>query len=242
MVRKLILNLFFVSYVLSSCSLPKDILTRINSNPREMVDLPIYYCFSLPTLIFTQWDKDYNVYDKFLTREIMKTQIGITSTHNGIQTWWIYPSARTHTQLDTVTLIKNSKEVIGDWRIISNRLISFTDSAVYAEEKFYRNHRIIYDEKDADIFLTISVSKFNMYGTEKGEYKYKRGVSSNYSIINGRFLLLYGASKATGAISQIGIDKDGCLIINSYWIQERKLKNEYITYESRVTQLVFKRQ
>ncbi len=228
--------------IFSACSVPKDIMTRINSVPREMTDFPTDYCIVLPTPTFEQWDKDYIVYNKFLTNEIMKTQVGMSYTYNGVHTWWCYPSARTHTQLDTTTMINDSKEIIGDWRIICNRKISYSDSAVYADKKIYRNEEIIYNEKDADVFLAISDSKFKMYGTEKGENKYKKGASRNYSIIKGRFLMLYGLSNASGTISQIGIDKEGHLIINSYWVEERKIEKQYITYQSIITQTIFRKQ
>jgi len=54
--------------------------------------------------------------------------------------------------------------------------------------------------------------------------------------------MTYGLLKASGAISQIGIDKEGHLIIHSYSVQERKIKGLYITYQSIVTQTIFKRQ
>jgi hypothetical protein len=217
-------------------------MTRIDSKPKEMIDFPIDYCISQPKLDFSQWDVDYNQYNKFLTKEIMQTQLGMTFNNNGVQIWTCFPSARTHTQLDTITIIQDSKEIIGDWRIICNRKVSFTDSAVYATNKIFRNEKVIYNEKNADVFIVFSESKLKMYGTEKEENKYKIGGSKNYSIINGRYLMTYGMSKASGAMSQIGIDKDGHLIMNYYWVQERKIKNQYITYESVVTQAIFKRQ
>jgi hypothetical protein len=82
----------------------------------------------------------------------------------------------------------------------------------------------------------------NLYGNETDNKKFKLGFSKNYKIINGRFLMLYGITKDNGGISQIGIDKDGQLIINSYWVQERKSENEFITYESVVTQTIYRKQ
>jgi hypothetical protein len=237
-----VINLLIITIILAACSVPKEVMTRIESKHKEMIDLPIDYCISRPTPDFEKWDSDYNLYNKFLTSEIMKTQLGMSFTNDGVQTWTCFPSAKTHTQLDTTTIIKDSKQIIGDWRIICNRKISFTDSAVYATKKIFRNEEVVYNEKEADVFLVISDSKLKMYGTESGENKFKHGGSKNYSIINGRHLMTYGVSKASGAISQIGIDKNGHLIMNYYWVQERKIMNQYITYQSIVTQTIFERQ
>lgn len=228
--------------ILSACSVPKKVMTKIESNPKNIIDFPIDYCISQPTPDVEQWDSDYNLYNKFLTREIMKTQLGLSFNIDGVQTWTCFPSAKTHTQLDTATIIKDSNEIIGNWRIICNRKISFSDSVVYVTKEILRNEEVVYNEKDADVFLVISDSKLKMYGTESGENKYKFGGSKNYSVINGRYLMTYGISKASGTISHIGIDKDGHLILNYYWVQERKIKNQYITYQSIVTQTIFKRQ
>lgn len=235
-------TLLIITIILSACSVPKDIMTRIESKPKEIIDFPIDYCISRPALDFEKWDSDYNLFNKFLTREIMKTQRGMSFNIDGVQTWTCFPSAKTHTQLDTTTIIKDSKQIIGDWRIICNRKTSYTDSAVYATKKIFRNEEVVYNEKDADVFLEISDSKLKMYGTESGENKYKQGGSKNYSIINGRYLMTYGMSKSSGAMSQIGIDKNGHLIMNYYWVQERKIKNQYITYQSIVTQTIFEKQ
>lgn len=228
--------------LLSACGVPKEVMNNINSSPKELMNFPTDYCLDLPRPTFQKWDDDYNVYNKYLTKEIMKTQVGMSFNNKGVQTWFIYPGVRTHTQLDTHTIISDSKKLIGNWRIICNRKISFTDSAAYADKKIYRSEDLIYNEKDADVFLSISEAKFKLYGTETGQNRYKRGRPKNYSLINGRFLMLFGSSKATGSMSQIGIDRSGNLIINSYLIQERKVKDQYITYQSTVTQAIFKKQ
>ena len=84
-----------------------------------MVNLPVDYCNLFPTLTFEQWDKDYNSFEKYLTRDILKTQMGLSYNNNGVQTWWCVPSARTHVQLDTNTMISDKNEIIGEWRITS---------------------------------------------------------------------------------------------------------------------------
>ncbi|MBK7681874.1 MAG: hypothetical protein IPJ26_05055 [Bacteroidetes bacterium] len=241
MKKKVKVFIFATTMLLTSCGIPKETLQRIQSGKKEMVDLPIDYCNSFPTPTYEQWDKDYNSYNRFLTRDIMRTQVGLTYDNKGVQTWLCTPAVRTHVQLDTATMIDDSKAVIGDWRICCNRKIAYIDSAVYADKKIYRDSELIYNEKDADVFLEISDAKFKMYGTEKGETNYKKAASKNYSIESKRFLMLYGSSKAAASVSFIGIDKEGRLIINTYMVEERKIKGIYITYVAVMTQLIFKR-
>lgn len=239
--KKLTEIILVTTLLITSCGVPKETLQRIQSSKKEMVGLPIDYCNLFPTLSFEHWDKDYELYNKFLTKEIMQTQVGLSYNYQGVQHWWCTPAIRTHVQLDTATMITDSKSVIGDWRITCNRKISYKDSAVYADQKIYRDSKVIYDEKDADVFLSLTDNKFSMYGNEKANSSFKKVVNKNYSIENKRFLFLYGASKTGAAVSFIGIDKEGRLIINTYWVEERKIKDVYITYEAVMTQLVFKR-
>jgi len=216
-------------------------MTRIESTPKENIDFPIDYCISLPTPTHEKWDKDYNLYNKYLTKEIMNTQVGMSYTVNGVKTWWCFPAAQTHTQLDTSTIINDPKKLIGEWRIVCSRKVEYTDSAIYVDKKIYRDIKLLKEEKDVDALLCITDSKMDIYGTEPGKTKYK-SLSKNYKLINGRFVMFFGISKASGGMAQIGIDKEGHLIINYYGVQERKIENQYITYESIVTQSIYKKQ
>ncbi len=242
MTKKLLTIYFAATVLLTACGVPKEILQKIESGKKETIDLPLDYANLFPTLTFEQWDDDYNYYERFLSPEILRTQMGLSSEKNGVHTWWCIPSARTHVQLDTETMIADSKAVIGNWRSVCNRRVSYTDSVVYAEEKIYRNSKLIHNEKDADVFLSITDKKFNLYGADKTGASFKRITSKNYEIQSKRFLMLYGASRASAAISFVGIDKDGRLIINSYLVQERKVKGIYITYEAVMMQLIYERQ
>ncbi len=228
--------------ILTSCSAPKEIIQKIESGKKEIIDFPIEYSNLFPNLNFEQWDKDYNTFDRYLTKDIMKTQIGLTSNSNGVQTWICVPSAKTHVQLDTITMIIDKKSVVGNWRSVCNRRVSFKDSAVIAEKKIYRSSKLIDQDQNADLFLSITDAKFNLYGAEKTGNKFKLIANKNYEIQSKRFLLLFGTSKLSAAVSFIGIDKDNHLIINSYWVQERKVKGTYITYEAVMMQNIYKSQ
>lgn len=220
-----------------SCGVSKETMKKIENSKKEMKNFPIDYCNLFPSQSFENWDKDFELYNKFLSNEIMRTQMGLSFMENGIQKWWCPNAARPHIQLDTLTKISDIKKIFGDWRITCNRQVIYTDSAVYAEKKIYRDSKIIYDEKGADLYLEISADKFNIYGNDSLNGKYKK-MKKNYEVINGRFLLLYGLSKASSNISFIGIDKDGQMIINSNTVRERKIKGTYITYEAIMTQFI----
>lgn len=222
-----------------SCGIPKEILQRIEKGKKNMTELPLNHCISLPTPTFEQWDQDYNLYNHFLTNEIMKTQLGLSFEHQGVQIWFCNPAVRIHAQLDTTTMINEKSSLIGDWRITCNRKILFKDSVVYAEKKIYRDTELIYDEKKEDVFVQISDTKFNLYGTENGNPKFTKSIHKKYSVKNKRFLMLYGA---TNTVLFIGIDKEGHLIINSCAVEERKIKGVYISYYSVVTQMIFSKQ
>ena len=242
MTKKLLTIYFVATVLLTACGVPKELLQKIESGKKEIIDLPLDYANLFPTPTFEQWDKDYNYYERYLTQDILRTQMGLSYDNNGVHTWWCMPSARTHVQLDTATMITDSKAVIGNWRSVCNRRVSYTDSIVYADKKIYRNSKLLHNETDADAFLSITDTKFNLYGANKTGASFKRVASKNYEIQSKRFLLLYGVSKASAAISFVGIDKEGRLIINSYWVQERKVKGTYITYEAVMIQLIYKRQ
>ena len=227
--------------LLTSCGLPKEVLHVVDSRPKEMVELPTGYCNLFPTTSFEQWDNDYNSFDRYLTSDIMQTQMGLSYTINGVHIWRCVPSARTHVQLDTTTMITDNNEVVGNWRIACNRTITYEDSVVYADKKFYRTSKVVKDVKDDDVFLSMTADKFKLYAKEKGNSSFKKIAIKNYHIESKRYLMLYGLSKARAAIAFVGLDKEGRLIINSYYVQERKVKDVYVVYQATMTQMVFKK-
>jgi len=227
--------------LLTSCGVPKEVLDKLGKDKKELVDFPTDYYLLQPRLQPDKWNKDYNSYNKFLTKDIMRTQMWMGFERSGVEIAFCPNSARTHVQLDTSAIVLDKNKLIGDWRVISNRRTMFIDSAVYSDNKIYRSQKIIYDEKEADVFLVLTDSKISMYGTEKDSKKYKKLPSKNYMLQNGRFLLGYGLAKAGGGVSFIGLDKEGRLILNWQIVEERKIKGIYITYEAIVTQLIFRK-
>ena len=123
--------------ILNSCGLQKETVSRLDRLPKEFIILPLDYCNLYPdTTSIEQWETDYNYYEKFLTRDILKNQMGQSYNKNGVQTWWCAPSARTYIQLDTNTMILNKEKVIGEWKVVSNRKITYEDSISYGDKLY----------------------------------------------------------------------------------------------------------
>jgi len=234
------LSSLIILTILTGCGVPKATIQLLDKNSQETIEFPTDYMTLLPTPTFELWDKDYNVFNRYLTQDIMRTQMGLSYDNKGVQTWWCYPSARTHAQLDTATFIRDKNKVTGDWRIINQRRITHIDSASYSDNKINRSSKLD-EQMNDDVYLSMADGKFKLYAKTKGKTDFKRVGNKNYDIESNRYLMLYGIAKAGAAISQIGLDKNGYLIINTSYVTERKIKEKYITYQATVTQMIFKR-
>ena len=244
---KQFLTIIYISIVVlfvTSCSIPKETLIRVENNEKKTIDFPIEYCNNLPTPTFEKWDKDYDKYNKYLTKNIMRTQLGLSYTIDSVRIWWCMPAVRTHVQLDTTTMIDDTQKLLGEWRAVCNRRITYEDSCSYADSKIYRTSKIDQVNSEDDAVLLITDSKFKLFHKEKGSAKYK-SLIRNYHLESNRYLMLYKSSLAGSAVSFTGIDKDGRLILNSYYVQERKKENKkerkYIVYQATMTQLIFEK-
>ncbi|MFH0865513.1 MAG: hypothetical protein V1904_04935 [Bacteroidota bacterium] len=120
---------------ISSCGIPKETLIKFNNTPNDTVVFPIDYCLSLPVLDTSEWNNNYITYDKFLSDEITRTQAGISNYLNGVYTYMCVPSANPYVQIDSLTMISDNTKIIGDWKIVCNRTISFesVQSAIIKE-------------------------------------------------------------------------------------------------------------
>lgn len=225
-----------------SCSIQKDILELAQEKSLKFQSFPEDYCSLFPSSDIHQWDQDYNKFRKFLTPKIMKTQLGLSSTaENGYKTWYCFPSASPHVQLDTATFIYDNQKLQGNWRIIANRQIQFIDSAVYADQKIYRTTTTLNDNTQDDVIASIDEQKFKLYFKPADKPNYKTAINKNYSIESKRYLLIHGLSKTTAGVSLIGMDSSGNLIINNYGVHERQIRGIYIVYETIMNQMIFKK-
>lgn len=233
--------IFVILLAIISCGIPKDTLTRYNKTVKDSINFPIDYCLSLPVLDTADWDKNYTAYDKFLSEEIMRTQAGLSYFKDNVHVYFCVPSASPYVQLDSLTMINDNKKIVGDWKIICNRSISFEDSISYIDYKIYRHTKEIFDDRETDMCLSLTDTKFKMYGKTNESKNFRLKSSKNYCINNRRYIMLYNISKAGAAINFIGLDKDGRIILLGFLQEERTLKNKYLVFHATMLQFIFKR-
>ncbi len=224
-----------------SCSLSKETLTQYNNTEREIDSFPYDYCLSLPALDTADWNKNYIDYDKFLSKEILRTQAGLSTFRDSIRIYTCFPSATPYVQLDSLTMIDNKNKIIGNWKIICNRRITFEDSVAYNDFKIHRKIKQIYNDKETEMCLSITETKYKLYAGTKNNSNLTLKVSRNYCLVNGRYLMLYNISKAGAAINFIGLDPKGHLIIDGFIQQERMLKGKYHVFHATMIQFIFQR-
>ena len=83
--------------------------------------------------------------------------------------------------------------------------------------------------------LQISAQKLSLQTTQPKPEKLTR----NYALISQRYLLLYGMSRAAGAIAQVGLDAEGRLILHPCAVTERKIPGRYLTYQTAMRQSIY---
>ena len=197
------------------------------------------YCTALPRLAFANWEDDYARYNRFLTPEIQRTQVGMSFKLGNVITWWCRPSASPHAQLDTATRVADAQQLDGRWRSVSCRVIVHRDSVVFADKFIYRsiNLRPINEQDEIDL----QDGHITMRARHSTDVPMEKIGRKKYSVVNGRYLLVYGLLKAGAAISQVGLDAQGRLILHNCSVTERQIKGRYLTYETIINQSILER-
>ena len=198
------------------------------------------YCTVLPRLEFGEWEEDYAKYDRFLTPEIRHTQLVISYMHGNVHTWWCQPSASPHAQLDTLTRLTNPMQLEGHWKSVLSRTIVHRDSAVFSEKRFYRSVQLKPSNKQAEAML--ADGRFTLLARHGPTAALEKIGRKKYAVVSGRYLLVYGFNKAGGAVTQVGIDPSGRMLLHSCAVTERKVRGQYLTYETVLNQTIFERQ
>ena len=237
----LALNALLLVAVISAAQSKSDIEQLAARVPQKTKTFNITHGISLPTPVMGEWDNDYNRFLKYVSPAISKTQAGFSYTNNGVTTWTCIPSAMPHAQLDTATMITNKDTLLGTWRAVTHRSIRFVDSASLLANHIYRYDTLLNDMSKDDVFAIFTDKHFKLFAKEEGKNKFKNAVSAQYQVENGRYLMLYKLFKSASGISQIGMDKDGYLIINYAAVIENKRMNNYITYTAVINQFIFER-
>ncbi len=199
----------------------------------------VNYATALPRPVFEYWEQDYAKYERFMTPEIKRTQMGLSFVLDGVSTWRCLPSATPHAQLDTLTRILDPKALEGRWESVVCRSVVHRDSAVLKEQRFYRSARLV--PKDERIFLTFSEGRITVMGQHGKSPDLDKILRKKYTVVSGRYLLAYGGTKAGGIVYHVGIDPSDRLILQSCIVTERKIRGQYLTYETVLLQNICKR-
>jgi hypothetical protein len=200
--------------------------------------LPLTYCVALPRPDFAHWDADYGQYGRFLTPDIRRTQLGLGFAKGGISYWYCQPAASPHAQLDTLTRVADPQQLQGRWRSLLVRTVVFRDSAVLGEKRIYRTVRLR-PSPPQTTELTLADGRLTLLAAPGGGAPFTRLGRKKYALVSGRYLLVYGLLKSGGAVSQVGLDAQGRLVLHNCAVAERKVPGQYQTYETVLNQAVF---
>lgn len=234
-------NALLLVTIMAAGQSKSDIEQLAAQTPQKTKTFNITHGISLPAPAIGEWDNDYNRFLQYVSPAISKTQAGFSYTHNGVTTWTCVPSAMPHAQLDTASMITNKDTLLGTWRSVTHRSIRFVDSASLRANRIYRSDTLLNDMSKDDVFAVFTGKQFKLFAKEEGKQKFKTAIAAQYQVESGRYLMLYKLFKAASGISQIGIDKDGYLIINYAAVIENKRMNDYITYIAVINQFIFER-
>lgn len=206
------------------------------------INFPLDYKISRPRLEYPNWEKDFDVYYNFLTPAVRKTQASLSYNQNGVITTLTPNSIIPHAQLDTSTIIDNPKKLTGTWRMIKFRSIRYNDSVCVPTKAYYRIADMLLDDKSNDeAFAVFTGNHFKLYAKETGKTKFKKMMSAKYKIEGRRFMMVYKLVKASGGVSQLGIDEKGYLILNYPKVIEDVKKGEYLSYYAVIEQYIFEK-
>jgi hypothetical protein len=216
---------------------------KYTTSPKDTINkFPLDYKISRPRLEYPYWDQDYDAYYKFLTPAIRKTQASFSYNEKGVSVSVIPNAITTHSQLDTTTAVNDPGKIIGTWRMLKFRSIRFNDSVYLPTASYYRLPDIVLDDKsDDEAFAVFTENNFKLYVKEQGRTDYKKMMSAKYEIENSRFMMVYKLVKASGGVSQYGIDENGFLILNYPKVIEYVKKGEYFSYYSIIEQYIFQK-
>ena len=232
----------FFTFSISSISQSNDELKQLASTPKTFKTFPLNYKISLPRLELRLWDNDFDIFYSYLTPTLKKTQATSSYSSNGVNTMINPNSILPHAQLDTNTIIKNTGDLLGTWRMVTYRSIRFNDSVDIQTKKYYRMSDTLLDDKSSDeAFAMFSDDQFQLYVKEVGKKNFRKIGSSKYKIESKRYLMIYKIFKAGSGVSQMGIDENGYLILNYPKVIENVKKGEYISYYAIIEQYIFEK-
>ena len=215
----------------------------VSKNPRDTtIQFPLDYKIARPRLMFPSWDRDFDVYYGYHTPAIKKTQAAMTFRQDSVEIILTPNSIIPHAQLDSTTIVEDPKRLIGTWRMLRFRSIRFNDSVWLPTKTYYRLEDSLIEDKSKDeAFAVITADHVKLFARESGKSSFKKMMSARYTMENRRYLLMYKLAKAAGAVSQVGLDENGYLILNYPKVIERIKKGSYFSYFAVIEQYIFEK-
>ncbi len=240
--KKTVLLCVILALCFSSFAQNKDELEQLSATPKPAVNVPLDYKILLPRLEYKSWDDDFDQYYKMLTPALRKTQATMSFTENGVNMMINPNSIMPHAQLDTTIMIKDKSVLEGTWRMLVYRSMRFNDSVDIPTKKYYRLADTLLDNRShEEAFIIFSGNQFKLFAKEAGKKDFKKMGASKYSVENNRYIMLYKLFKAGSGVSQMGIDKNGYLILNYPKVIEYVKKGEYISYYAVIEQYILQK-
>lgn len=235
-------NIFFFLIIglIGACSAPKELIVKAQKSKIIQDCKEADYLTIFPELSFENWLNDFNNLISDLPVEVKRNQIGMSSTNENIQEFWCFPSARPFVHLDTITKLKNAKNIIGVWKIICNRTIEFKDSVSYSDSVFYRTSKELKTLED-EVLVQFTETHIKFYVRKKNSNSYLKKFSRQYKILNGRYLLIYNNLKTTSGTAFVGVNNEGELIWNQYSVNMYTKRDVFKRWTTILNQMIFKR-
>lgn len=219
-----------------------DIEAIATKYPKQNKEFPLHYKIIQPRMSMEDWDNDFGYFYRYCTKQLMATQMNMTFVdENGVENMTNFNSLMPHAQLDTMTMIHDEAKLQGVWRVVSHRSIRMMDSFNRQDGKFFRADTLLEKNTTNDAFIIFDNSSCKLYVKKEGGAKFKKKYGRAYSLVSNRYLMMHNKLKTTAGVSQVGIDKDGYLIINVPAVQEHVKKDEYNTYFAIIEQMIFER-
>ena len=239
--KTIVVTNLLLFFALHTAAQSNEELETMAATPKTVRTFPVNYKINLPVMDLLKWEDDYQLYSRFTTPAVIRTQASMSFDDKGVHTMMCPNGALPHAQLDTLTLLKNESQLTGAWRMICHRSIRFVDSLSVPDRKVYRSDTLLQDNSQSEAFAFFDDGQYRIYAKDKGDTKFKRQGKTKYSLENNRYLLFYKLARAGGSIAQAGIDENGYLIMNFPAILEYSTPKGYIAYYAVIEQLILEK-
>ena len=140
-------------------------------------------------------------------------------------------------QLDSALYNFAPEKLIGQWGVINIGLFEITDSVLLNEKLYYRNEKILNEQKDAAGYITFTDNRIKMAINNNKDFL---DLDKRYKILDGRFLTTKTLNGYCGA-TIIGMIKDGFLILDDHTFRTVAKKEQYLVVKTSIRRIILKK-